>query len=83
MTDEELIKRLADQYNETKSKIGDPELYMGYYKNTKTLIPVDLNNLDYYNNLLKPYNLRMELHPEEEDYVIIFDSSYKFDPNNF
>lgn len=80
MTDEELIKKLVELYREQRSKLKCAELYMGYHKNTKYLKPVNLKNLDYYNNLLKPYNLKMELDPEEEDYFLIFDSSYHFNP---
>lgn len=82
MNDEELIKSLANMYFEERTMLNIHEYYLGIYKNTKNLIPIDTNNLDYYNKLLKPYNLKMELDPEE-DYVVIFDSSYKFDPNNF
>lgn len=82
MTDEELIKSLANMYFEERTMLNIHEYYLGIYKNTKNLIPIDTNNLDYYNNLLKPYNLKMELDPEEEDYVLIFDSSYHFNPDD-
>lgn len=80
--DIELMKSIADMYNEAKFK--NAEFYLGV---PSTLIHkrqvegiIDLNKLDYYNNLLEPYGLRMELHPNEEDYVLVFKSEYEFKP---
>ena len=80
MNDDKLIKEIVSMYNKANPKHA--EYYMGLYKDLKELGTIDLNNLEYYNKLLKTYGLKMELDPEEKDYVLIFKSEYEFKPED-